>query len=136
MKLNLLPLLTGAVALTLVTAPTIVQAQSGETQTQRKLTSVELTETQRTQLKEIRRNTRSQIEAILTTEQKRQLESSRKGDRQQRTAFAAMNFSPQQQTQIKSIMRSAKTRTDAIFTAEQRQQIKRNMEQKRQQQQN
>ena len=103
MKLNLLPLFTGAIALTLVTAPTIVQAQSGETQTQRKLASVELTETQRTQLKEIRRNTRSQIEAVLTTEQKRQLESSRKGDRQQRTAFAAMNLLPQQQTQIKSI---------------------------------
>ena len=37
MKLNLLPLLTGAIALTLVTAPTIVQAQSGEIQTQRNL---------------------------------------------------------------------------------------------------
>ncbi len=72
MKLNLLPLLTGVIAFTLITAPTIVQAQSGETQTQCKLAEVELSETQRTQFKEIRRNTRSQIEAVLTPEQKRQ----------------------------------------------------------------
>ncbi len=135
MKLNLLPLLTGAIAFTLITAPTIVQAQLGETQTQCKLAEVELSETQRTQLKEIRRNTRFQIEAVLTLEQKRQLESSQNGHKQQRTAFATMNFSPQQQTQIESIMR-AKTRNNAIFTAEQKQQIKRNMEQRRQQQQN
>ena len=131
MKLNLLPLFTGAIALTLITTPTIVQAQSGETQTQRKLAEVELSETQRTQLKEIRRNTLSQIEAVLTSEQKRQLEFSQNGQKQQRTA---MNLSPQQQTQIESIMRSAKTLTNAIFTAEQKQQIKRNMKQRRQQQ--
>lgn len=41
MKLNLLPLLTEAIAFTLITAPTIVQAQS-RNQMQRNLAEVEV----------------------------------------------------------------------------------------------
>lgn len=141
MKRKLLPLLAGAIALSFTTAPSIVQAQlrqsqPGQIQKQRKFAGVELTESQRTQLLEIHRNTRSQIEAVLTSEQKRQLESGKESGNKGRTAFADMNLSSEQKARIQSIMRTAKTRTDDILTPEQRQQVQRNMEQRRQERQN
>lgn len=142
MKLKLLPqLLAGAIAVTLVTAPSIVQAQLGqsrlgESQNQARLAGVELTDTQRNQLTEIRRNTLSQIESVLTPEQKRQLRASRAGGEKQQNVFADINLSQAQKSQIQSIMRSSKNRADAIFTPKQKQQIQRNVEQMRQQRQN
>lgn len=139
MKRTLLPLLTGAIALSFTTAPSIAQfrqSQPGQIQNQNKFAGVELTETQRRQLKEIHRNTRSQIEDVLTSQQRRQLESSRDGGNQGRTAFGQMNLSSEQRSQIQSIMSSARNRTDAILTPEQREQVQRNMEQRRQERQN
>ncbi|MBW4663713.1 MAG: hypothetical protein KME01_05840 [Chroococcus sp. CMT-3BRIN-NPC107] len=142
MKFKLLPqLLAGAMAATLVTAPSVVQAQlgqsrSGETQNQAKFAGVELTETQRNQLMEIRRNTVSQIETVLTSEQKRQLRASREGGKKQQNVFADINLSQTQKSQIQSIMRSSKNRADAIFTPKQKQQIQRNVKQMKQQRQN
>jgi len=140
MKHKLLPLLAGAIAL-IITTPSIAQAQlgqspTGQIQKQRKFAGVELTETQKTQLNEIHRNARSQIEKVLTSEQRRQLESGRETSNKGRTAFADMNLSQTQKARIQSIMRSAKTRTDAILTPEQREQVQRNMEQRRQERQN
>ncbi len=141
MKLKLLPLLAGAIAVTFATAPSIVQAQlgqaqPGEMQRQRRFAGVELTDTQRSQLIEIRSNTLSQIEAVLTPEQKRQLKASREGDKKQQNAFANINLSQTQKSQIQSIMRSSKNRSDAIFSPAQKQQIQRNVEQMKQQRQN
>lgn len=140
MKYKLLPLLAGAIAL-ITTTPYIAQAQLGQSQPgqiqkQRKFAGVALTETQRSQLKEIHRNARSQIEAVLTSEQRRQLESGRETSDKGRTAFADMNLSSEQKARIQSIMRSAISRTDAILTPEQREQVQRNMEQRRQERQN
>jgi periplasmic protein CpxP/Spy len=141
MKHQLLSLLTGAITLSFTAIPSLaqvplVQSQPEQIQKQRKFAGVELTEIQRTQLNEIHRNARSQLEEVLTSEQRRQLESSRESGNQGRTAFTDMNLSLEQKEQIQSIMRSTKTRTDAILTPEQRQQVQRNMEQRRQERQN
>lgn len=141
MNRKLLGLLAGAITFSFAIAPSVAQAQLGQSppgqiQKQRKFAGVEITETQRTQIKEIHHNAQSQIEGILTSEQRRQLEASREGGQKGRTAFADMNLSLEQKSRIQSIMRSAKTRTDAILTPEQRQQVQRNMEPRRQQRQN
>lgn len=130
-------LLAGTIALSFTVMPSIAQdrferSQLGQAQTQRKFEGVELTETQRTQLREIHRNTRSQIESVLTSEQRRQLEASREEGNKRQGAFAEMNLSSEQKSQIRSIMRSAKNRTDDILTPAQRQEVQRNREQKRQ----
>lgn len=139
MKHTILPLLAGAIALSFTIAPSMAQfrqSQPEEIQNQSRFAGVELTETQRRQLREIYSNTRSEIEDVLTSEQRRQLESSRDDGNKGRDAFGQMNLSSEQRSQIQSIMRSAKNRTDEILTPEQREQVQRNMEQRRQERQN
>ncbi|MEA5514830.1 P pilus assembly/Cpx signaling pathway, periplasmic inhibitor/zinc-resistance associated protein [Nodularia sp. UHCC 0506] len=158
MKLKSLSLLAGAIALTLTAIPFAVQAQlrsssplqiaqmpekgKGERGPWQRLN---LTEAQKAQMQTIKNNTQTQIEAILTPEQKATLAEAKKARQEQRQAgqgqrpqkgWANLNLTEQQKTQMRQIRESSKEQMLAILTPEQRQQMeemRRNMRARRQQ---
>lgn len=141
MKLKLVPALAGALALTVVAAPLAVQAEPKQSnqpaqpqvQTPTKPVGVELTQQQKSQMNEIRRDTRARIEKLLTPQQQEQFKAALQSRQGGQAAFAAMKLSPEQQTQLQGILQSAQSRAEAILTPEQRQQLQQNFQQQRKQ---
>lgn len=142
-KVRFMSLFAGAVALSTVFAPIVVNAQQPATPQvgQRagrgmgKL-GVQLSAEQQAQMEQIRNETRTQIEAVLTPEQRQQFEQAvTQNGQRRRGAMAALNLSEAQRTQISQIMQSSKERVTAVLTPEQRQQIEQRMQQWRQQRQ-
>ncbi|MFM5896654.1 MAG: P pilus assembly/Cpx signaling pathway, periplasmic inhibitor/zinc-resistance associated protein [Dolichospermum sp.] len=154
MKLKTLSLLAGTLALTLITTPFAVQAQNnpplpqiGEELEQRgPFKQLNLTSEQKAKIKEIHTNTRAQIDAILTTEQKNQLKAAiekRKAERQQRqrkhhseykkkgNIFNSLNLTDKQKDQIKQIYNSERQKIQALLTPQQQAQMKKFQEEMR-----
>jgi periplasmic protein CpxP/Spy len=80
---------------------------------------LDLSEDQSTQIETIRSNTRSQIEEVLTPEQRAEFEEN--GDR--RGALRNANLTDDQRSQIETIQEDSKAEIDAVLTPEQRQQL-------------
>lgn len=140
MKFRFTPILAGLLALTVTAAPQYVaQAQSNQPnqsspqQGQRPGPNVQLTEQQKARLAEIQRNTRTQIERILTPQQREQMKAAMQNRQNRKDGFAAMNLSSQQKTQLQTIIRSARSQSEAVLTPQQRQQIQQYIQQRRQQ---
>lgn len=133
-------LVPGAIALSFAVAPALpgISAPAGTTiaQAQNRGAKLNLSADQKAKLKQIRESTQSRISAILTPEQRQQLETLKqqrqtqrqsgqpgagrqKGDR----AMAALNLSDDQKAQISAIRQQAKQEMDAVLTPEQRQQM-------------
>lgn len=134
MKLKFMPMLVGAIALTVATTPLAVKAEPtlksplAQAQTQAEephgFQRLGLTQEQKAKMAEIRKSTRSQIEAILTPQQREQLQAAMQDSRpNKRQAFAALNLTPEQKTQMREIRQSAKSQYEAVLTPEQRQQL-------------
>ena len=139
MQLKLIPLLAGAIALSVTTSlPLTAQMQPSQQQLapvrDSKYKGIQLTEQQKAQMQAIREQTRSQIQAVLTLEQRQQFQAAMGSGQKRRSAFADMNLSEQQKTQIREIMQSAKTQAEAVLTPAQRQQLQTIREQKQQRQ--
>ena len=122
-------------------------------QYQKRGINLNLTEAQKAQLKQIRESTRSQIDAILTPEQKAQLDAA-KQQRQQRQLgeqrqpreqgqpgqkprgkWATLNLTADQKTRIQAVRQDAKQKMNAVLTAEQRQQLEQRRQQRSQKRQ-
>lgn len=137
MKLKLMPVLAGAIALAAAVVPDSVAAQTSQpqqpapnqAQTRPQLAGVEITPQQQDQLNKLRSDTRTQIESILTPQQREEFKTAMRTNQNPQTAFSNLKLSNQQQTQLQGIMQSARARAEAILTPEQRQQIQKNMEQ-------
>ncbi|MEA5616304.1 P pilus assembly/Cpx signaling pathway, periplasmic inhibitor/zinc-resistance associated protein [Cronbergia sp. UHCC 0137] len=143
MKFKTLSLIAGAIALTLTATPFTVQAQTNFSapiqiaQGKGGWNKLGLTDAQKAQMQEIRRNTKAQIEQVLTSEQKAKLKAmmqERKAQRQnggegQRQGrkrgdvFAALNLTETQKSQMRQIRESAKQQRDAVLTPAQKQQM-------------
>ena len=142
MKLKNFSLIATAIALSLTAVPFAVNAQiNAQTPTQVKQVGKKgrferlgLSEQQKTQMQEIRRNTRAQMEAILTPEQKQQLQAAkqaRQGQPREQTGqgqrskkgFASLNLTEEQKTKMREIRESEKNQIQGILTPEQRQQL-------------
>jgi periplasmic protein CpxP/Spy len=139
MNLKNLSLIAGAIALSLSATPFVVNAQNiSQTPTQVKsdrngpFERLGLTDAQKTQIKDIRSNSRAQMEAILTSEQKQQLEAAKQAHqgqpRQERgqgqrpkRGFASLNLTEEQKTKMREIRESEKNQIQAILTPEQQQ---------------
>ncbi|MGI0483968.1 hypothetical protein ACN4EK_00955 [Pantanalinema rosaneae CENA516] len=158
---KLLPLMAGAVAIALAIGSAIpVGAQSTTPNTPNNSTErpqrpkpnvLNLTSQQQEQMKQIMESSRTQIDAILTAEQKAQLQAAKanrpnfrpdgNGSRPNLTAeqkaqlranrgdrrgpgggFASLNLTAEQKAQIDAVMQSTKAQMDAVLTPEQRQQ--------------
>ncbi len=159
MQLKLMPLLIGAIALTgsfvAITLPLGASSVTLNTQANRsgdqllaqaqpqrrgRFAQLNLTQSQKDQLAQIRKETREQIKGILSKEQQDKYEAARqnrtamKNRQQRRATFAAMNLSESQKTQIRTIKKSAKSKIEAVLTAQLRQQLQQMRQQRRQQQ--
>ncbi len=131
MQFKWMPMLAGAIALSVTPIPLVVQAELAPSSPQllaqarepRKLEALGLTQEQQTRIAEIRRNTRSQMEAVLTPEQREKLKAARESRQQRRETFAALNLTPEQKTKLRQIRQSAKSQFEAVLTPEQRQKL-------------
>jgi len=135
MKIKLIPLLAGLITVSAVATPFVVKAQapSQSAQTtqqhhQGKGAGINLSDAQKTQMREIAKETHDQIQAVLTAEQKEKLKTlmqNRQGQNRQgrQNVMAQLNLSEAQKTKIKEIMQAQKARMDNVFTPEQKQQM-------------
>ncbi|MEH2150744.1 Spy/CpxP family protein refolding chaperone [Nostoc sp.] len=157
MKLKVLSLVAGAIALTLTATSFAVHAQTASpspvllAQTPQKergpWKELNLTDAQKSQIQAIRRDSRTKFDAVLTPEQKAKLEAAkqaRQAERQARKAqgqtgqgqrqpgqhhggrkgnFADLNLTEAQKTQMRQIRESEKQQIQAVFTPEQRQKL-------------
>lgn len=116
-----------------------------------RLDFLNLTSEQQARIKQIRQSERSQIDAILTPEQKAQLQQERQnrkpptgqnpappaGENQGKppTPFASLNLTAEQRSRIEAIMRSSREQMDAVLTAQQRQLLQQHRQQHEQRRQ-
>ena len=154
MKIKLMPLLAGVITLSAVATPFIVKAQaetpnqSAPTQTtpQRhgRWDKLNLSDQQKEQMRQIHKDVRSQIEAVLTPQQLEQLKTARQNrqadqagqDPQgRRSVMASLNLSDEQKAKIKDIKQAQKRRFEAVLTANQKQQLEQMRQQRKQQRQ-
>jgi Spy/CpxP family protein refolding chaperone len=142
-KIKFMSLFAGAVALSTVFAPLAINAQPAAPQVGQPAgagrsmgkAGIELSAEQQAQMEQIRNETRTQIEAVLTPEQRQQWQAAMQNGQRRRGAMAALNLSEAQRSEIRQIMQSSKDRVTAVLTPEQRQQIEQRMQQWRQQRQ-
>lgn len=113
-------LITGGIALTHPTAIARPSAPSVAS-------NLNLTAGQEEQLQQIGRETQTQVEAILTPQQRNQLrrqmsQNQRSGNLQ--SALNSLNLTTKQRSQLARIQQAARQRIEAILTPEQLQQLR------------
>ncbi|BAZ39959.1 hypothetical protein NIES4101_59160 [Calothrix sp. NIES-4101] len=97
-----------------------------------------LTDSQKSQLAQIRQNTKAEIDKVLTPEQRQQRQAASQNREGRRNRKAQLNLSDAQKAQIKQIMQSSKAQMDEVLTPEQKQkleQLRQNRGNRRQQRQ-
>ncbi|MEA5569842.1 P pilus assembly/Cpx signaling pathway, periplasmic inhibitor/zinc-resistance associated protein [Calothrix sp. UHCC 0171] len=97
-----------------------------------------LTDSQKSQLAQIRQNTKAEIDKVLTPEQRQQRQAAYQNREGRRNGKAKLNLSDAQKAQIKQIMQSSKAQMDSVLTPEQKQkleQLRQNRGNRRQQRQ-
>lgn len=139
LNIKLLPLLAGAVSLSLSAAnvlPAFAQANTPAAPTERsqfrKQNILNLTPEQQEKMQQIRQSRQAQIENILTAEQKAKLKAARENGENPRQVFASLNLTAEQRSQMQEIKRSSREQVNAILTPEQRQQLQQHQQQRRQ----
>lgn len=132
MQFKFIPVLASAIALSIAAAPLVAQAEPNapapqtiaqEDKAPRRFEQLGLTQAQRDKMAEIRRNTRTQLQAVFTPEQRQQLEAARENRQRRREALVSLNLTPAQKTRLQQIRQSAKAQFDAVLTPEQRQKL-------------
>lgn len=93
---------------------------------------IELTETQKAEIIKIRETTNDRINAVLTDEQKQQLELAMQQGQDPRQAFSLLQLSEDQQLEIQTILQEANQESQEVLTPEQLQQLQQ-MQQNQQQ---
>lgn len=142
MNIKTLLLVPGAIALSLSflpISPVVAQLENAPVvQKQGGWNKLNLTDAQKAQMKQMREQTKAQIEQILTPEQKAQLQSLKQSGGKMRGGWKSLNLSDAQKQQIRQIRENAKQSMQSILTEEQRnmlQQQRQGMQQRRQQRQ-
>lgn len=156
MKIKLMPILMGAIALTgsitaislpvgatPLTASTqanpsgkllVAQAQpQRQRQHKDRFADLNLTQEQKDKIAQIRKDAREQMKGIITQEQRDKYKAAMQSNQNRRAAYAAMNLSEAQKTKLKQIKQSTKSQIEAILTPAQRQQLQQKRQELRQQ---
>jgi periplasmic protein CpxP/Spy len=131
MKFKYPSLLIGTIVLIFAALPFTVQAQNKfdspmpilEMVEQGPLQRLGLSDNQKNQIEQIRRNTRSQIEEVITAEQREQFKTTFKGGQGFPGAMLSMKLTPEQQGQLQKILEDSKTKVESVLTLEQKQKI-------------
>lgn len=117
----------------IVMTPVVVKAQSpvgsfsALTQLLPILSGVELTAQQKIQLAELATDTQSQLEQIVTPDQRDKFRAALSSGKGFDEAFAAMSITPDQQSKVQTLMLSTRSKLVSTFTQEQRQKILENV---------
>lgn len=82
-----------------------------------------LTDDQSAQLAALRQNTRSQLEAVVSPEQRQRFQTTWQQE-DIRSAIAAMNLTPDQRQQVRSILQTSRQQAAQVLTAEQKQELR------------
>lgn len=123
MKFNLTTItFSSLVALALLVAPWALggSAQAGGGRRGHHLEQLNLTDAQSAQIQTIRTDTRSQMRAVLTAEQRALLENSESGGRR---AWRNLDLSDDQRSQLRSIREASHEQVSEVLTDEQLQQL-------------
>ena len=145
MKRQWMPILAAVITVGLSATPMLVQAQDTTTPPargefkERMAERLNLTQEQKNQLKQIRENTRSQIESVLTEEQRQKLQAAKQAGGQQaggrrgkhRDVWASLNLTQEQKDAIKKIRQSAKEQMKNVLTPQQQAQLEQMMQNRR-----
>lgn len=151
MKRQIIALVAGAALIAAPLMTNIATADNGPggkrgERIERMAQKLNLTETQKAQLKTLHEQTKARMKAVLTPEQRAQMEAARaerqtakqngerpKGKRPggKQGMFQKLNLSETQKTQMKQIRQDAKAARDKIFSPEQKAQLEQ-MKQSRQ----
>lgn len=94
------------------------------------LDQLNLTADQEAQLSAIRRETRTQLEAVVQPEQRQQFKTTLQQGGSFRQAVNAMNLTPDQKQQLKSIFQSARQQGATVLTTAQRQELRQLIQQR------
>lgn len=156
MKLKLMPILMGAITLTgslsaiafplggaslAATTQTrasnqlVAQAQ-GQGQRQHKqdrFAALNLSQTQKDKIAQIRKESREQMKGIISQDQRDKYKAAIQAGKNRQEARLAMNITDAQKAQIKSIKEATKAKINEILTTEQRTQLQQMSSQRRQQ---
>jgi periplasmic protein CpxP/Spy len=129
-------LLPGTIALCLSALPIAAQAapaspglptvQAKAGQTAGPMSGIQLTDVQRTQMKQIRQRSAQQINDVLRPDQKDKYKAARKQGMAQRQALQSLGLDANQTAQIKKIMQTARQDLQKVLTPEQREQLRQN----------
>jgi protein CpxP len=157
MKLKLMPLLIGAVTLTGSVAAIafplgatgftatnqtnaqeqlVAQAQGQEQRQGRKdrFAALNLSQTQKDQIAQIRKDTKAQMKGIVSQAQRDKYKAAIASGQDRRAAKAAMNITADQKAQIKALKTASKAKIKALLTDSQRTQLEQMSSARRQQQ--
>ncbi len=130
-------LLPGVVAVMFAAAPIISghnstaladQARTGGWHGHDALEKLNLTDSQKTQIKQIRESAKQQMDAVLTSDQKTQQQQARLQHTRPK-----LNLSDDQKAQLKQIRQSTESQINAVLTPQQQQQLQQLRSQKHQQ---
>ena len=131
MKIKTLSLIAGAFALTLTAIPFAAKANTTlQTPLQIAQTpnhsgrgnffdSLELSDSQKAQIKQIHQETREQMQKIITPEQEQAFKTAIQNHQGFKAARQAMNLSDQQKSDLKQIRKSSRDQIKAVLTPEQ-----------------
>ena len=121
-------ILSSALMVTPIAAAPIAQAQPAEiTQTFPALAGVNLSESQIAELAQIRFQARSQVDAIVSSEQQQSFFNTLQSGEGLRAAISAANLSEAQRTQVRSIVRESRQEASQVLTPTQKQQLLQNI---------
>lgn len=142
MNIKTLLLVPGAIALSLAclsALPVTAQVNSAPTPNmERGWNRLNLSDAQKASMKQIREETKAQIDQVLNPTQRTQLQSLKQQGGKKSGGWKALNLSEQQKTEIKAIKERSKQRMQAVLTDAQRSQLqqqRQGMKQRRQQNQ-
>ena len=120
MKLNFKTISFGILAATLLTTPLALMKAAnavGGDGRGAKFEQLDLTEAQTSQIEAIRTETRSQVETVLTPEQRTTLENTES----ERGGLRGLDLTDEQRSQIRTLEEGSREQMNAILTDEQRQ---------------
>ncbi|MEC4985114.1 MAG: Spy/CpxP family protein refolding chaperone [Oscillatoria sp. PMC 1068.18] len=128
MKLKLIPIVIAAIAMSV--APLTANAQTTNPQgrqrppkMERAFSQLNLSESQQAELRRIHEEKKTQMENILTQEQRNSIESARSSGEHPRRAFGSLNLTSEQRERMREIMESAREESHNVLTDAQRQQL-------------
>ncbi|AFY55578.1 P pilus assembly/Cpx signaling pathway, periplasmic inhibitor/zinc-resistance associated protein [Rivularia sp. PCC 7116] len=132
MKLKKLSLLAGAIAVAFSITPLAVNAQVNNKAPQRvsqakrppSPSELKLTQEQMKQINEILSNRSTQMQNVLTQQQRQKIQTDLKAGKNPREVFASIDLSKQQEGQLRTIALNSQKRIEAVLTTEQKNKIK------------